>query len=582
MSEPQNAAMEGSHPSSCASSRVAGSPSLPHQTNRANLLRLPWWWALICAALGGLLLDLASPEHAWWPASLLGIVCIAAAVWQQRARFGLLVGFVAGVAFWLPHIGWLTLYLGPIPWLALSGAMIFWFVLFGAAAAAATRGIGALCGARPGLVFRSWPVPGAFAQALAFAGLWVVREQLQGSVPYGGFAWGRVAHTQVGGPFEQAVSWLGFAGLTGAVTLVAALLVAALFVAALCAADRGAARRTARRVAPLMVLSAAVAVTLVMLPAAVLPTTGELRVAAVQGNSDAAIFDDRESGAVLRDHLDGTEALLDELESSGESVDVIVWPENSAEYGLPEQPLASHHISRLATRAEAPIVVGAILRDPDDTYTNSSLVWVPGGDSGLRYDKRYPVPFAEYMPHRDFYHSLVPDLVELVQLEYAAGTRPAVFDVATAAGDVRVGLAICFDIIFDPQADAMVAADAGAGAEVIFAQTNNADFGHTDQSAQQLAIAHLRAVETGRALVNISTVGTSAVVLPTGERVAELEPFTADSMVVTVPLVTGHTPATQAGSAIAIVWCVIGLTGLAAAPISALAARPHRDSFTKR
>ena len=54
------------------------------------------------------------------------------------------------------------------------------------------------------------------------------------------------------------------------------------------------------------------------------------------------------------------------------------------------------------------------------------------------------------------------------------------------------------------------------GAEILLAPTNNADFGHTDESAQQLAIARLRAMETSRSLVNISTVGTSAIIAPDG------------------------------------------------------------------
>jgi apolipoprotein N-acyltransferase len=153
----------------------------------------------------------------------------------------------------------------------------------------------------------------------------------------------------------------------------------------------------------------------------------------------------------------------------------------------------------------------------------------------------------------------VPDLVDLVQLEYAAGTRPAALDIETPGGAVRVGIAICFDIIFDTQAEAMV----DGGAELILAQTNNADFGRTDESAQQLAFARLRAVETGRALVNISTVGTSAVVAPDGGDLDRLVPHTAGAMVAEVPLVDGETPALRFGAAIAAGWFLLGGLGLA-------------------
>lgn len=504
---------------------------------------LKWWIALPAALLGGLALDVATPWLNWWPAGLIGAALVIASVWQQRSLAGLLLGAVAGAAFWGPHIFWLTLYLGPIPWLALCFVMVSWFALFGLVAATATRGLSQ--------VRMPWLARVA-AQSLTVAGLWVLREQLQSTVPYGGFAWGRLAHTQAEGPFSELVAWVGFAGLSGLIALLCALPVATAF------AWRGSARNALGRRA--WAGAAACALTLVALalvPPFQLEETGTLRVAAVQGNSKSGIFDDRESGDVLRDHLEATGALLDELEVAGEGVDAIIWPENSAEYDLPGNPYGSYAVQRLAKRAGAPIVVGTILKDPDGTYTNSTLVFDGSGNTGERYDKRRPVPFAEYMPDRAFYRSLVPELIDLVQLDYAFGSRPAVLPIEGASGPFDAGIAICFDIIFDDHAAAMV----GDGAEVIFAQTNNADFGRTDESAQQLQIARLRAIETGRALVNISTVGTSAVVMPDGRDHARLDTFTADAMVTDVPLVRGETPALRLGAFFAGIWITIAVGG---------------------
>lgn len=504
--------------------------------------RMRWWLALPMAVLGGWCLDAATPAIDWWPGAIIGAVLIIAAVWQQRARFGLLAGLAAGAAFWLPHIHWLTLYLGPVPWLALAAVMILWFGLFGLLAAVATGRLARLR-ARASLV--------AIAQALTVAGLWVAREQVQSTWPYGGFAWGRISITQSDGPLIALVSWLGFAGLSGLLAFACALVVAIL------ARPRAS---LVRRVFALAAL-AAVFFGLSFVPPAALASSGTLRIAAVQGNSKSAIFDDRENGDVIRDHIEVTSALLDDLETKGQRVDLIVWPENSGEFQLPEQHYRSLELQRLSKRAGAPIVAGSVLQHADGTFTNSTVVFDEDGDTGLRYDKRRPVPFAEYMPNRAFFRSLAPDLVDLVQLEYSFGQLPAVLPIETSAGSVRAGIAICFDIIFDDHAVALMNGG-GDAAELILAQTNNADFGHTDQSAQQLQIAKLRAVETGRALVNISTVGTSAVVLPSGEELDRLTPFTADAMVVEVPLVTGQTPALRFGAAIAAAWLVVGGAGL--------------------
>lgn len=525
---------------------------------------LPWWLSLCAAAIGGFCLDLSAPAVNWWPGALIGTVLIFAAVWQRTAGAGLLFGAVAGAAFWMPHISWLTLYLGPVPWAGLSAVMIAWFALFGLLTALATRGIAALV--QPSI----WLV---LLQAGVAAGIWVAREQVQSTWPYGGFSWGRLAMLQANGPFAELVSWTGFAGLSGVLAFVCAVVVAVLLQGHLSFLKKGLA----------LAVVAAFALGLSAIPIASLDRTGEVRVGGVQGNSKSGIFDDRENGDVFQDHLSATSKMLDELEARGEQLDLIVWPENAAEFQLPQQRLRAFEMQRLATRAEAPIVAGSVLQHPDDSYTNSAVVVDPSGVSDLRYDKRRPVPFAEYMPNRAFFRALAPDLVDLVQLEYSFGQLPAVLPLETNVGTVRAGVAICFDITFDEQAVALMngagGKDGGGEAQLILAPTNNADFGRTDESAQQLQIAKLRAIETGRAVVNVSTVGTSAIILPDGSLADELVPFTAGYLYAEVPLVEGLTPALQFGALVAGAWVAFGLLGTAAgvAGLRGLKGNARRD-----
>lgn len=137
-------------------------------------------------------------------------------------------------------------------------------------------------------------------------------------------------------------------------------------------------------------------------------------------------------------------------------------------------------------------------------------------------------------------------------------------------------MAICFDIIFDEHARALQS----SGAELIFAPTNNADFGRTDESAQQLQIARLRAIEMGRSLVNVSTVGTSAIVAPDGSDIARLTPYTADWMVADVPLRQGTTPAMLWGVGIASAWVTFGVAPLTLALATGVARRIRGERAT--
>lgn len=529
-----------------------------------KLRRVHWVVAAPSALLGGTALDAATPEFALWPLAFVGVVLILGALWHQRAVLGLLYGALAGAAFWFPHLSWLTLYLGPIPWAALAGLMTAWFALFGLAIALATTSLTRLSLTRFTLTRQSHTrvlfVP---LTALVVAGLWIAREQVQGFWPYGGFAWGRLAHTQAEGPLNSLAPWLGFSGLSGVMVLIVALPIAAFFMV-----DR------LRLPLTITAATAAAAVAVSFVPIPQLTTTGTITIAAVQGNSKSGIFDDRENGDVIRTHIEATEQLLDELERERRVVDVIVWPENSAEFDIRGNEPRTREVAALSERADAPILVGSILKDGDE-YTNSSLLFNAEGPTAVRYDKRRPVPFAEYMPNREFFHAFVPDLVDLVQLEYEFGERPTVLPIETEAASFGAGIAICFDIIFDDQARLMVE----EGAEVLFAPTNNADFGRTDQSAQQLQIARLRAIEAGRALVNISTVGTSAIVSPDGSDLDALTPHTSGSMVAKVPLKSGLTPAFIIGPWIAGAWVTLGLGGLfAGLVVGFLLARGSRRS----
>ena len=71
----------------------------------------------------------------------------------------------------------------------------------------------------------------------------------------------------------------------------------------------------------------------------------------------------------------------------------------------------------------------------------------------------------------------------------------------------------------------------------------------------------MRAIETGRSVVNISTVGTSQVIAPDGSTIQSLPADTAGHLLADVPLRTGLTPAVLVGSW---VQAVIGWGSLAA------------------
>jgi apolipoprotein N-acyltransferase len=129
------------------------------------------------------------------------------------------------------------------------------------------------------------------------------------------------------------------------------------------------------------------------------------------------------------------------------------------------------------------------------------------------------------------------------------------------------GVSICFDIVDDQLITNMM----DQGAEVIIAQTNNADFGsrpgQTDENEQQLAIAKMRAIETARSVVNVSTVASTRVIDAHGDVVDGTADYQAGTMVTEVALGTGTTPAVVASRAIELLVSLFGLAMLVMAGV---------------
>jgi apolipoprotein N-acyltransferase len=452
-------------------------------------------------------------ENQWWLAPLVPAVIFLATA-GMKFWSAALVGFLAGQAYYISHIEWLALYLGPVPLIALSTLMSFYFSL----------GVGVTA-----WLYQRVKNTTASLISFAFAGtsIWVLREWLGSNFPYGGFPWSRLGMSQADGWFANYAWWGGISLVSFSVTLIGYLLAVTVLHF-----------RKFKRNAAFSFAATAFAVLLIP---AVTPIglgtkmVGEIRVAAVQGNANAGLFSNLDRGTILQNHLNATYESVE----PGEQLDLIVWPENASDLSPLVSAAARTEIDRLVETYDAPLAFGTITARGEEIF-NSTIFWEPGVGPTDYYDKKRPVPFAEYVPDRAFWRMLAPDLIDLVSRGYSFGTRDGIFrDDSFTAGSL-----ICFEIA----ADDIPRGLAGQGAQLILSQTNNADFGYSDETFQQAAIARLRAIETGRAVVNISTVGLSAIYLPNGQVLDELEWYTSAAMVQSVPLIEGATPATSFGS----------------------------------
>jgi apolipoprotein N-acyltransferase len=256
--------------------------------------------------------------------------------------------------------------------------------------------------------------------------------------------------------------------------------------------------------------------------------------------------------AVLDNHVKETIKLADEVaEGTVAKPDIVIWPENSSDIDPLQNPDAAAQIDRAARAVGVPILVGAVLRNPDGvTTSNSALVWL----AGQGVVKRRVQPFGEYMPWRSFF-ALFSSYVARAGY-FVPGYGPGVVDMA----GVRVGVTICWEVAFDD----LVEDSVENGAQVLAVPSNNATFGFTEMTYQQGAMSRVRSVEHDRASIIATTSGVSATIAPDGTVTQSTKQFTPDVLVERTPLLDTTTVATRLGSAPEWVLVAVGVAGIGA------------------
>ena len=480
------------------------------------------------AALAGIAAGLSFEPYHWVYLLPVAVAVATLTCLGTTLRRGFLLGAAFGTAFMLVLLPWLQV-IGPDAWIALSVMQGLFYGLLGLGTVAVLR-------------LPWWP--------LWTACLWVGVELLRGSVPFGGFPWGRLAYATVDTPVAPLFAYAGSAGATMAVALVGTVLAWAL----------PRVRRT-----PARALAAVVVTCLVASIGSAFPLNSpapnedldSATVAAVQGNVPGEgmnAFSERR--AVLDNHVAATKELADRIDA-GEvpQPDIVIWPESSTDINPFTDPTVFADIQDAVDAVGVPVLVGAMVDGPEpDEVRNQGIVWSPSTGPGERYSKTHPVPFGEYIPFRDLLAKYFTRLDQIPR-DMRPGTEPGVLHMnGTTIGDV-----ICFEVAYDGLLRDVVQ----GGAELVVVQTNNATYMGTGQIEQQFAISRLRAIETNRFVVVAATNGVSGFVNPQGEVVERAPTRTQDVLAQTVLLPGGLTPGIRFGA-----WIEWLLTVVAAVAVS--------------
>ncbi|THA81495.1 apolipoprotein N-acyltransferase [Streptomyces sp. A0592] len=486
-----------------------GAPAAP----AAPLRRGAWLVRSVLAALSGVLLYLSFPPRPLWWLAPLALALLAGCLHGRRPRAGFGLGTLAGLGYLLPLLVWTGEEVGPVPWLALTLLEALFYGLTGLGIALASR-------------LPAWPV---FAAAV-----WVAGEALRARAPFGGFPWGKLAFGQADGVFTPLAALGGTPLLSFGVALCGFGLYEALRIAR---------RHPGRATAALTALTVAAPIGAALAARPLVSDAAEdgtVVAAVIQGNVPRLGLDfNSQRRAVLDNHVKRTIQLAEDVKAGrAPKPDFVVWPENSSDLDPYAEPDAHAVIDKAVKAIGVPVAIGAVVAPETGPLRNTMILWDPVAGPTATYDKRKIQPFGERIPMRSFVRLFSSD-VDRVRRDFGPGKDPGVFDMAGTG----VGMVTCFEAAFDDAVRSTVQ----DGAQVIAVPSNNATFGRTQMTYQQLAMDRVRAVEHSRTVLVPVTSGVSAVIRPDGRIVSQTKLFTADALVAEIPLRSGRTPATVLG-----------------------------------
>ena len=348
--------------------------------------------------------------------------------------------------------------------------------------------------------------------------IFIVLEEIRNHFPFQGFGWARIAYSQTDAPYAK------IAAHGGAVALSAITALIALFLFAL----------TQKQLRILILLP----LLLIFQPMHV-DTNQSIDALLIQGNVPELGLDfNSRATEVFYNHVKETKKALQD----NDKVDFILWPENSVDV----DPFRNPEVFDTLNSYKQPIIVGAIVGKGEEVL-NTSILWTK--DTQIVYVKQHLTPFGEYIPLRSLAGKISP-LVNDVR-DFSPGNASVVFQIGAA----KIAPVICYELLDD-----QILQQAAKSSNLLTVQTNSATFGDSAESAQQLQITRIRAIEHSRNVLSVSTTGYSAIIDYNGKVLQKSNMGTAQHLYATVGLITSTSPRDRYGDwalVITLIWLLL-------------------------
>ncbi|MFK5914236.1 MAG: apolipoprotein N-acyltransferase [Woeseiaceae bacterium] len=234
--------------------------------------------------------------------------------------------------------------------------------------------------------------------------------------------------------------------------------------------------------------------------------------------------------------------------------DLILWPENSLTifyHQLDKNVLQP--LSKKAKKNNTDIILGLpVLNKKRDEYFSSMMALGRSfeKDKPQFYHKSHLVPFGEYVPFESSLRGLI-SFFDLPMSGFTPGSSEQ--KLFTAAGQ-KIAPTICYEDAFGEDVIRFL-----PEATLLLNASNNAWYGDSFAPHQHVQISQMRALETGRDMMRVTTNGVSALINYKGKILKRSKQFEADVVTGMVQPRHGATPYVLWGNIIILLIITLGL-----------------------
>jgi apolipoprotein N-acyltransferase len=330
---------------------------------------------------------------------------------------------------------------------------------------------------------------------LGFPVIWVLFEWLRSWV-FTGFPWLFLGYTQINAPLAGLAPIFGVYGVSFAVALTSAIFIVPFVI---------------RKAVPIFM--AFLILIIVWVGAGLLtyikwtvPQGKAIRVSLIQGNIPQEIkWQAKQLPVIL--------ARYQNLTKKHWNSKLIVWPEAAIPVFESEVQPFLKKLNKSAKRHNSTVITGIITQGLDGKYYNAMLAV---GKNQSVYLKRHLVPFGEYTPW-PVITNFIAALMDIPMSDFSPGSQKQPDFIAA---NTVIAPSICYEIAYPTKILSFL-----PKAKILVNISDDSWFGKSAASAQQLQIAQMRSLETGRYQLVSTNTGLTAIIKPNGKIQAQAPAF---------------------------------------------------------